>query len=207
MVSLKNVINAISRFIRGLRRPSKAANTRILKERGEDVGTLHIREVNADDIPALTALHVKTWTDTYWPVRNPPTYKLREQQWRKQFAQTDGSWFCFVAKNKRGELVGLALGASYAHSDLPGYSGELRKIYLLREYQRLGVGRRLVGHVARRFLTQGISTMVLFGTPQNPSCAFHEALEGERLYAKNGAFDGGYGWRDLHRLAAICPIE
>jgi len=207
VVSLRNFVNAISRFIRGLRRPSKAANRRVLQERGEDIQTLHIREASANDIPALTALHVKTWTDTYWPVRNPPTYRVREQQWRKQFTQTDGSWFCFVAENRRGELVGFAQGASYAHGDLPDYSGELRKIYLLREYQRLGVGRRLVGHVARRFLSQGISTMVLFGIPQNPSCAFHEALDGERLYAKNGAVDGAYGWCDLHHLASICPID
>jgi len=47
--------------------------------------------------------------------------------------------------------------------------------------------------------------MVLFGTPQNPSCAFFEALGGERLFAKTGEFHGGYGWRDLQRLASICP--
>ena len=49
--------------------------------------------------------------------------------------------------------------------------------------------------------------MVLFGVPQNPSCAFHEAREGERLLAKNGEFHGGYGWRALQRLAAICPTR
>jgi hypothetical protein len=38
----------------------------------------------------------------------------------------------------------------------------------------------------------------LFGVPENPSCAFHEAMGGERLYAENGEFHGGYGWRDLH---------
>jgi FR47-like protein len=78
---------------------------------------------------------------------------------------------------------------------------------LLREYQRLGLARRLLGCVARRFLSQGIDTMVLFGTPQNPSCAFHEALGGEKLLAKNGEFHGGYGWRDLHSLANRCPAD
>jgi len=64
---------------------------------------------------------------------------------------TDGSWFCFVVENRKGELVGFAKGKTYNHSDLPDFSGELNKIYLLREYQRLGLGRRLVGCVARRF--------------------------------------------------------
>lgn len=204
---MKNLINAIARFLFGLRRPSKAANTRLLRQRGESLESLMIRQATAEDIPALAALHVKTWNETYWNVKNPPTYAIREQQWVEQFKVTDGSWFCFVVENPKGELVGFAKGTAYNHSDLPDYSGQLSKIYLLREYQRLGLGRRLVGHVARRFISQGINTMVLFGIPQNPSCAFHEALGGARLFSKNGEFHGGYGWRDLQALAAICPIE
>jgi L-amino acid N-acyltransferase YncA len=159
---------------------------------------LDIREATSDDIPRLAALHVKTWTETYPLTLQPPTYQLRERQWRQQFEQADGSWFCFVVENVRGELIGFAKGRRYSSDDLPGYAGELNKIYLLREYQRMGIGRRLVAHVARRFLNQGISTMVLFGVPENPSCAFHEAMGGERLYAESGEFHGGYGWRDLH---------
>jgi len=49
--------------------------------------------------------------------------------------------------------------------------------------------------------------MTLFGTAENPSCAFHESLESERLHAKNGEFHGGYCWNDLKRLAEICPID
>ena len=200
---MKNFLNALARFVFGLRRPSKAANTRLLHQRGETLQSFVIREATSEDIPALAALHVKTWSDTYWNVRNPPTYRIREQQWREQFKKSGERWFCFVVENQNGELVGFAKGTSYASDDLPGYAGELNKIYLLREYQRLGIGRRLVGHVASRFLGQGINTMVLFGTPQNPSCAFHEALGGERLFAKNREFHGAYGWRDLQKLANI----
>lgn len=204
---MKSLFDTVARALFNLRRPSKATNIRLLKQRGEALQSLVIREATLDDIPALAELHVKTWSDTYWTVLNPPTYQIRERQWREQFKKDGASWFCFVVENQHGQLIGFAHGRTYASDDLPGYAGELNKIYLLREYQRLGVGRRLVGHVARRFLNQGISTMVLFGTPQNPSCAFHEALGGERLLAKNGEFHGGYGWRDLHRLASICPIE
>jgi L-amino acid N-acyltransferase YncA len=204
---MKNVVNAIARFVFGLKRPSKAVNFRLLRACGESLESLVIREAVREDIPGLAALHVKAWKETYWNVKNPPTYSVREQQWREQFAVMDGSWFCFVVENAKGELVGFAKGNTYDQSDLPGFSGELSKIYLLRDYQRLGLGRRLVCCVARRFLALGINTMVLFGTPQNPSCAFHEALGGERLFAKNGEFHGGYGWRDLHRLANSCPLD
>ena len=202
---MKDLLNAITRYLRGLRRPSRAANLRLLRDRGESLQSLQIRDAIAQDIPAIAELHVKTWADTYGSIRNPPGFQLRERQWREQFARDDGTWFCLVVANPAGELIGFAKGQRCPPDGLPGYAGELNKIYLLRQYQRLGIGRRLVGHVARRFLSQGIDTMVLFGIPQNPSCGFHETLGGERLCAKNGEFHGAYGWTDLRKLAAICP--
>jgi L-amino acid N-acyltransferase YncA len=193
----KNFIHALIRFGLGLKRPSKRFNRQRLKQRGETIDDIKIREVTLADVPALAALHVQAWSETHWNVKKPPTYEVREHQWRQQFKVKDGSWFCFVAENSKGELVGFAKGMNYASIDLPDYSGELNKIYLLLPYQRLGIGQQLFCHVVQKFLCKGISAMVLFGVPQNPSCAFHEAMGGERLIAKNGEFHGGYGWRDL----------
>ena len=204
---MKKFITSIHRFVLGLKRPSKRVNTQLLKQRGEYLSSFVIREAHIDDIPALASLHVKTWNETYWTTLFPPTYKIRLSQWQQQFNVRDGSWFCFVVENMNKELVGFAKGKTYSHSDLPEFSGELNKINLLRKYHRLGLGRKLVGHVARQFLSQGISNMVLFGTPENPSCDFHEALGGEKLYAGNGEFHGGYCWRDLNKLAETCPIS
>jgi ribosomal protein S18 acetylase RimI-like enzyme len=202
---MKNLIHAIARFINGLKRPSKKDNLRLLHVREETRDSFIIREATAEDIPGLAALHVKTWAETYPGVKKPSTNEIRAYQWLEQFKITDGSWFCFLVSTKKNELIGFAKGQKYSHSDLPEFSGELNKLYLLRDYQRIGLGRKLIGHVARRFLSMGINNMVLFGTAQNPSCGFHEALGGERLYANNGEFHGGYCWRDLNRLADSCP--
>lgn len=205
---MKSLAITVVRFLRSLRRPSQAANSRLLRGRGENAASFIFREATAADIPALARLHVTAWTATYPGFRLPPTYELRERQWREAFAMTDGSWFCFVIENQRGELVGFAKGMRYNHPDQPDYAGELNKIYLLAEYQRLGLGRRLVGHVARRFLVQGISTMLLFGDAGNPSYRFFEALGAERLRDPNGKVSyGNYGWRDLQTLALNCPID
>ena len=190
----------IKRFIMGLKRPSKTKNLRLLQERGETLGSFSIRAATYADIPALAALHVRTWSETYWTTAFPPTIQIREYQWRQQFQLTDESWFCFVVENRNGELVGFAKGKTYSHSDLPGFSGELNKIYLIRNYQRIGLGKQLFLQVVRKFLSKGISNMVLFGVAENPSCAFHEAMGGEKLFAKNGEFHGGYCWRDLRIL-------
>jgi L-amino acid N-acyltransferase YncA len=204
---MNNAIISAHRFILGLKQPSKKKNIRLLNKRGESLSNFKIREASIGDVPALAALHVKTWSQTYWMTLYPPTYAIRYSQWQQLFSKKNESWFCFVVENKNGELVGFAKGQTYSHQDLPEFSGELNKIYLLREYQRIGLGRKLVGVVARKFLSMGISNMVLFGTAENPSNKFHEALGGEKLIAKNGEFHGGYCWRDLKKLAEICPVD
>jgi ribosomal protein S18 acetylase RimI-like enzyme len=199
---------AVARSLLALRGPSAAANARLLRERGEAAASLAIRDATAADIPALARLHVVTWNATYGGLLTKgPSVAVRERQWREAFAREDGSWFCLVVETRGGELVGFAKGKSYAQPELPDFAGELNKIYLLRDYQRLGLGRRLVGHVARRFLARGVTSMVLFADPRNPSCRFYEALGSERLLGPDGAFHGGYGWRDLRRLAERCPAD
>jgi GNAT superfamily N-acetyltransferase len=207
MANLKNIRNRIIRWISSLRRPSGAANTRRLRKLGVSREQFIIREAGLSDLPALAALHVATWNETYGGGRHKPSLQLRTNQWQEQFAAGTDDWFCYVVENERGTLIGFAKGERYASEDLPGYSGQLSKIYLLRRYQRLGLGSRLLGYVARRFIKMGINDMVLFGIPQNPSCSFHEAMGGKKLIAKNGEFHGGYGWKDLHALVRLCPNE
>ena len=162
-----------------------------------------IREATEGDIPALAELHVRTWNETYPGVQSPPTVALRERQWREAFAPQDGSWFALVVEDG-GRLVGFAKGKRYSHADLPQFDGELNKIYVLREYHGRGLGERLMEEVARRFLIQGIRSMVLFSEPSNPTGQFFEAMGGEKLLAKNGEFHGAYGWSDLKQLVAKC---
>jgi GNAT superfamily N-acetyltransferase len=163
-----------------------------------------IREANSDDIAALARLHVQTFNETHRGGQpGGPSYELREGQWREAFAGADGSWFCFVVEDDSGRLVGFAKGTRH-DGGVPGFAGELNKIYVLRRFHRQGVGRLLLCNVARRFLQQGVTSMLLFGEATSPSNRFYEAFGAERLYNDRSGFDGGYGWRDLRALVAAC---
>jgi ribosomal protein S18 acetylase RimI-like enzyme len=162
-----------------------------------------IREATPKDIPELADLHVQTFIETHGGV-TPPGLELRNRQWCEAFQVVDGSWFCLVIEAPSGELLGFAKGTLH-DGGVPGFVGELNKIYILRRHQGRGLGRRLVGHVARRFLLQGINSMLLFGDSNNPSNGFYEALGAEKLFSAKGEFHGGYGWRDLQSLAKTCP--
>jgi GNAT superfamily N-acetyltransferase len=155
------------------------------------------------DVPAVAALHVATFNETHTVHNDGPGYELRESQWRKAFTEEAGTWFGVVIENEAGELVGFAKGKPHK-GGVPGFQGELNKIYLLRRYHRLGLGRRLLCEVARRFLDRGMSSMLLFGDAKNPSNGFYEAMGGERIIASTGEFHGSYGWRDLHELVRFC---
>ena len=163
-----------------------------------------IREAVPADVPALAQLHVNTFVETHGGPG--PAFATREWQWRQAFEQASPDWFCYVTTHSDGSLVGFAKGVPYTGS-IHEYAGELNKIYLLRKYHRLGLGRRLVGHVSRSFLSRGIDSMLLFGDARNPSNGFYERLGAERLLSPEGEFHGGYGWRDLPKLARECPIE
>ena len=202
--SIKNSTVAAKRAIGNFKRPSAKANALKLQAKGENVQSIIIREALPADIPAVAAVHVKAWAETYQNARHLPDFQLRERQWRQQFEVTDGSWFCIIVENPGGEFVGFAKGRTYKQSDLADFSGELNKIYLLRDYQRLGLGTKLLCEVARHFLDKGITSMVLFGEADNPSGYFHEAMGAEKIYGDHYEFHGSYGWRDLKKLAAKC---
>jgi L-amino acid N-acyltransferase YncA len=164
-----------------------------------------VRDATLADVPALARLHVKTFNETHAPVlMDGPTFAVREFQWRTALESADGSWFCLVIEGPNGDLIGFAKGQPYSHHNHSEFAGELNKIYLLREYQRRGLGRRLLGQVAHRFLSLGVSSMLLFGDVRNPSNLFYEAMGAERLLAANGEFHGGYGWRDLSAKRLDC---
>lgn len=102
------------------------------------------------------------------------------------------------------QLVGFAKGTLH-DGGIPGFQGELNKIYVLRAWHRRGIGRALVEQVALRFLTQGVTSMLLFGDARSPSNSFYERLGAERLVGPERQFDGAYGWRDLKSVVTHAP--
>ena len=196
---LKNFITSIQRYLKNLKRPSKKDNIQKLNERGETVDSFIFRDVIENDIPELGKLHAITWAQTY---NGKPNIKLRQYQWDKTFKEeNDGSWFCILVVDKNSRLVGFAKGIISKNESSSEQHGDLNKIYLLSDYQRIGLGKKLFINVVERFLSKGVNDMTLFGVPQNPSCGFHEAMGGERLYSEQGTFDGCYVWRDLKKLS------
>ena len=191
----------ITRTILALRRPTGRDNTRALLARRESLDALTLRDAVVTDIPALAELHVATWNDTYAPMMTGPPVSVREHQWRQAFQQPEG-WFCHVLAHPDGHLVGFTKGVFRPEHEIPG---ELNKLFLARDYQRMGLGCRMVGEVVQRFLGAGITAMAAYVDPRNPSCGFFEHLGARWLIEPDGRINfSWYTWDDLPALARYC---
>lgn len=160
-----------------------------------------LRDMTPDDVADVATVHVEAFNETH---RNGapggPSYELRARQWHDAFASPD-SWFGVVVHEPSGGLVAFAKGTMH-DGGVPGFAGELNKIYALKRAQRQGVGRLLLRAVAERFLERDVRSMLLFGEPSSPTNGFYEAFGAEPLFSADGSFHGGYGWRDLSALIA-----
>jgi hypothetical protein len=195
--------NAFTRLLRGRTTPSNAGNDMSRLQRGEILRSLTFREATSEDVPALAVLHVAVWDEANPGVRHKPTLEMRESQWAEAFREADNAWFCYVIENKEKELVGFAQGNLYS-GQIPGFDGQLTKFSLLRPYQHMGLERKLIGYVARRFLSRGIFSMIVFA--EAASRELYEVIGAEKLPSGKGEFRWAYGWSDLEALAAECPI-
>ena len=79
----------------------------------------------------------------------------------------------------------------------------------MREVQRTGLGRRLVGAVAAAQRSHGATAMIAWVIAANKAArTFYEALGGELVQEQPFTWDGmdlieaGYGFRDLPALIA-----
>jgi ribosomal protein S18 acetylase RimI-like enzyme len=187
----------LARWYHAQSRPTRAENARRLRERGESLDSIVVRDAVASDIPALAELHVALWNATYRTSRGPGV-ATRVRQWTELFAAEPRRDFVVLLEDRDGRLIGFAAG----WPEEGEFPGQLAKIYLRWEYHGLGLGRRLMQESARRFLARGMDSFILFAERNNPSIGFYDRMGGERLTDERGVFTGAYCWRDVRRLLA-----
>jgi len=172
----------------------------------------HIRPAQPDDVRAIARVHVESWRTTYTGIMPDEalanlTVEDREQMWSASLSRihAGASSSCLFVAEENDQIVGFACGGR-ERGDHPVYKGELYAIYLLKAYQRQGIGRALAQAVVHRLLDDGYSTMLIWVAAQNPACRFYEALGGHPVAFKTEEFGGrpieeiAYGYDDLRAL-------
>ena len=134
------------------------------------------------------------------------SYQESERLWRDVIAADDG---CVLVAEDEGGVFGFASGSPTERfsRELREYKGELKTVYVLPSHKGTGVGRQLVGAVARHFADYGVNSMLLWVFAENRAArGFYESLGGVSV-AEDGFELGGawlsevaYGWKGLDVL-------
>src|SRR5829696_1164352 len=147
-MSLRLLIRRIAHAVRGPRVLSPPV----------PIGELVLREATIADLRPLAELHVRTFNETHvGPFGSGPPYSTREWQWRQKLMEADATHFVLVLETPTRQLVGFIW--CHPTKDNPTWAARLNKIYLLREYQRRGLGKRMVAAAIDRLLENDLTTM------------------------------------------------
>jgi L-amino acid N-acyltransferase YncA len=170
-----------------------------------------IRPAAPEDAAGIGRVHVDSWRTTYAGIVSDTTlanlsYEKSTDRNRAFMAQDEPGRHYFVAEDETGRIVGFAMGGR-ARGENPGFEGELYGIYLLKESQGQGTGRRLVGAMASALAGDGVRSMMVWVLAENPSRRFYEALGGRYIKEQEITIGGqplievAYGWNEI---AALC---
>lgn len=169
-----------------------------------------IRRATADDAVPIARVRVDGWRTSYRGLV-PKAYldsmsvEASAVLWEKVLAAPSDRTSVFVAEDGDG-VVGFAAG-NLLEEPKHGFDAELSAVYLRQEFQRAGLGRRLVGTIAAAERSHGASGLIVWVIAGNKGARrFYETLGAELVIEQPFEWDGmnlveaGYGWRDLGAL-------
>jgi GNAT superfamily N-acetyltransferase len=168
-----------------------------------------VREARVADAPQIARVHVDSWRTTYAGIVSEDflagmSYEDFEARWHGWLEVEES--VVYVAESPSAQIVGFAFGGPQREEDYSAYEGELYAAYLLREHQRKGLGRQLLGAVAKGLARQGKTSMLAWVLADNRSRHFYEVVGGKPLGIQEIEIGGvmlqevAYGWEDLRAL-------
>jgi|ERR1017187_7617985 ribosomal protein S18 acetylase RimI-like enzyme len=163
-----------------------------------------IRRATFEDADAIAAVHVESWKTSYAGIV-PDEYLAsldvgaRAGMWKAWLGSPDS--LIFVAEDGFG-VFGFVGGGRVREAN-SGFAAELYALYVLREHQNRGAGRRLTFALADRLRAEGFESMLVWVLRENPAVSFYIHLGGMQIADKTIEIGGAtleelaFGWPSL----------
>ena len=150
---------------------------------------MQIRKAKMDDAAGIAKVHVDSWRTTYKGMMPQSfldrlSYDERTALWEKNMA--DATNEIYVAENENGQIIGFVTGGKRAENTEAGAT-DLTAIYLLEEWQGLGVGKQLLKQIMSCFQEQGFRKVYVDVLAANKTRHFYQYYGAE--YVKNVQFE------------------
>ncbi|MGG0791620.1 GNAT family N-acetyltransferase [Peribacillus simplex] len=168
-----------------------------------------IREATVADAEGIAKVHVDCWRTTYKDIISEKflknlSYEQRTKLWVNNISKEDNS--VFVVENEDRRIVGFADGSSVKSGEYPGYDGDVTSIYILKELQGLGIGKKLMKSLFAEFKSLNFHSAIVKVLEKNSSCHFYEAMGAKIVdsvfikIADDNLKLLIYGWEDISIL-------
>ncbi|GGK02172.1 putative N-acetyltransferase YuaI [Lentibacillus kapialis] len=168
---------------------------------------MDIKKATQQDASGIAQVHIDSWRTTYKNIVPDKflaslDYEERTTRWERIISE--GS--VYIAETDDGKIVGFSSGGKEREGKYDGYDGELYAIYIFREYQGQGIGKKLVKPVADELSEAGFKSMLVWVLKDNDASYFYEKLGGRYLDTSDITIAGAkltgiaYGWPDINEL-------
>lgn len=173
-----------------------------------------IRKAVYEDAEAIANIHVRTWKNTYKDLLDEKdltnmTYENRKTLWETILRVQKREQCTFVIYNET-QIVGFISGGPERTKKF-NFDAEIYTIYLLAEYQRMGLGAKLLKAFTKEMKALGNKSILVWILKQNPSSRFYEQYEAkpigtEEISIGEGTYkETAYGWENITQLLRLLP--
>jgi len=170
---------------------------------------MHVRPATSRDAAALADAYIDSFKSAYAGIidkddLNDISVRDVESRVRRWFAS---GAVVLSGIHKRDGIVGL-IAAGPSDGAQPDFPAEIYAHYVMEEYQRRGLGRRLFTAAAQELKARQFNALIAWVPAKNAAKGFYEALGGDRISTRPMVIEGkhlegiGFGWRDLTALSA-----
>ncbi|RLQ94575.1 GNAT family N-acetyltransferase [Falsibacillus albus] len=137
---------------------------------------MDVRRAGNEDAPGIAKVHVDSWRTTYKNIMSDEflmkiSYEQRTDLWNKNISK-DGN-YVFVAENNNGDIVGFADCGKRENNEVED-SGDLTSIYILEEYQGIGIGKELMKQLFLQFQELNYNKVFVEVLKDNKARFFYE---------------------------------
>ena len=159
---------------------------------------IKIRYAEAKDIEDMIDVNLKTWRTTYASIIDEDYLLEREKDKERENRvkrdkdnfgrlEVEGRKFykCVAIDNEK--VIGTATYGKCRQEDRYGLTnaGEIYAIYILKEYQQRGIGKKLINFAVNDLINENYDKVVIWALKDNPNVKFYKKIGGNSKLTRN----------------------
>ena len=171
---------------------------------------MKIEKASIIDAEIIADINIKVWKTTYCNILSNDTLTKRENQRHLIIERVQNlikTNTYLIAKVNNLPVGFILYGALREISNLENKkTAEIYAIYILKDYQRMGIGKKLVNFAIKDLISEDYENLLIWGLRDNPCTKFYEKIGGKNLYTReinicdDNVIENGYFFEDIKFL-------